>query len=124
MKTQKIKKEQKEFKINNSYRPGIGDLPRFDCVSKLKFILAGKSYFLLTVLLFASFINTAISQVSVSTGGAPTNYTTLRAAFTAINSGTHTGSILISITANTTETSQAVLNASDSGAVKKIVLVT
>ncbi len=123
MKNQKIKKEQKEFKITSSYRPGIGDPPRFDCVSKLKFILAGKSYFLLTVLLLALFINTAISQVSVSTGGAPTSYTTLRAAFTAINSGTHTGSILISITATTTETSQAVLNASGSGAANYTRLV-
>lgn len=102
MKTQKFKKDQQEFKITSSYRSGIGDLPRFDCVSKLKLILAGKSYFLLTVFLFASFINTAISQSSVPTERAPTTFTTLRFAFSAINSGSHTGSILISITANTT----------------------
>ncbi|MFZ4058582.1 MAG: hypothetical protein ACOYKE_10610 [Ferruginibacter sp.] len=43
-------------------------------------------------------------------------YTTLGAAFTAINAGTHTGAINIGVVGNTTETSSAVLNASGSGA--------
>lgn len=47
------------------------------------------------------------AQVSLtaSTGTTSGTYTTLNDAFTAINSGTHTGTIAISITANTTEPS-------------------
>lgn len=51
------------------------------------------------------------SQVRIGT----TNYTTLKAAFDAINAGTHTGNITIQITGNTTETSTAILNASGAG---------
>ncbi|HEY0050264.1 MAG TPA: hypothetical protein VGB68_13300, partial [Pyrinomonadaceae bacterium] len=49
-----------------------------------------------------------------STGGttAPTAYATLAAAFTAINAGTHTGSINIEVCGNTTETASATLTAS------------
>jgi hypothetical protein len=50
--------------------------------------------------------NVAFGQVSVTaTAGTvgPTAYTTVNAAFTAINAGTHKGVIAISITANTTE---------------------
>ena len=43
-------------------------------------------------------------------------YGTLKAAFDAINAGTHTGTITISISGNTTEAASAVLNASGSGA--------
>ncbi|MFI5371289.1 MAG: hypothetical protein ACHQ52_06990, partial [Candidatus Eisenbacteria bacterium] len=61
----------------------------------------------------------ASAQVSVTaTAGTtgPTVYTTLGAAFTAINGGTHQGVIGISITASTTEAAAgAVLNASGSG---------
>ncbi len=54
------------------------------------------------------------AQVSVSaTAGTTTGtYTTLKSAFDAINTGTHQGAVTISITANTTETAAAVLNAS------------
>lgn len=48
----------------------------------------------------------------------PTAYATLGAAFTAINSGTHTGAISIDVCGDTSEgTGTAVLNASGSGAV-------
>lgn len=54
------------------------------------------------------------AQVSVAaTAGTTTGtYTTLKGAFDAINTGTHQGAITISITANTTETATAILNAS------------
>ncbi len=62
-----------------------------------------KLYFFL-VLLCCSFYS--IAQVSVTaTAGTtgPTSYTTVNAAFTAINAGTHQGAITITVTANTTE---------------------
>jgi hypothetical protein len=60
----------------------------------------------------------AWAQVDVtSTGGTPTaSYTTLKDAFDAINAGTHTGTIGVGISANTTEIAPAVLNASGAGA--------
>ncbi|MFA7380679.1 MAG: T9SS type A sorting domain-containing protein [Bacteroidia bacterium] len=63
--------------------------------------------------LVVSFI--ANAQVAVTTGGPPTNYGTLTAAFTAINNGTHTGTITITLTASHTLTASAILNASGSG---------
>ncbi len=57
-------------------------------------------------LLFATFSNFKTNaQVSVSATGGTTSgsYSTLNAAFTAINAGTHQGAISIAITANTTE---------------------
>lgn len=52
-----------------------------------------------------------------SSGGttAPTAYTTLLSAFSAINNGTHTGTITIDVCGDTTETAPAVINASGSG---------
>ncbi|KAA5533176.1 T9SS type A sorting domain-containing protein [Taibaiella lutea] len=58
------------------------------------------------------------AQVSVTaTGGTlgPTAYTDLITAFTAINNGTHTGSITVSITASFSQGTTAILNASGSG---------
>ena len=46
----------------------------------------------------------------------PTDYATLKAAFDAINAGTHQGTINIFVLGNTVETVAAVLNASGSGA--------
>lgn len=67
------------------------------------------------LIFFLSVPFSAKAQVAVSTGGPPTNYTTLTAAFTAINNGNHTGSITINLTANHTLTSSAILNASGTG---------
>jgi len=56
----------------------------------------------------------ACAQVSVSaTSGTagPTPYTTLKAAFDAINAGTHSGNVTLTISGNTTETAVAALNA-------------
>ncbi len=62
---------------------------------------------------FVTFGLYANAQISVSaTAGTPTaTYTTLKDTFDAINAGTHQGNINLSITANTTETASAVLNA-------------
>jgi len=55
------------------------------------------------------------AQVNVNPGNV--NYTSLRAAFTAINNGTHTGAIIIRITSDCNEGSSTItLNASGSGA--------
>ena len=71
------------------------------------------------VLFFSVFIGQKMSaQVDITaTVGTPTSsYTTLNAAFTAINSGTHQGVIGISITGDTNEgATTALLNASGSG---------
>ena len=59
------------------------------------------------------------AQVSVTaTGGipGPTTYTSLKLAFDALNIGTHTGVVNISITGNTTEPGSAVLASSGTGA--------
>ena len=55
------------------------------------------------------------AQVTVNPGAG--SYTTLKAAFDAINAGTHTGAITISIAApGTTESAMAILNSSGTGA--------
>ena len=52
-----------------------------------------------------------------ATGGTTfTNYPTLKAAFDAINAGTHTGTLTLEVCGNTTENVSAVLNASGTGA--------
>ena len=57
----------------------------------------------------------ALAQnVTVNPGAG--NYATLQAAFTAINNGTHTGTVTVAIVGNTTETGNATLNASGTGA--------
>ncbi|HSN75970.1 MAG TPA: hypothetical protein VL334_12920, partial [Anaerolineae bacterium] len=58
---------------------------------------------------------TSYAAVVVSAGGSSAGYTTLKAAFDAINAGTHTGAIDVKINGDTTETVTAVLNASGSG---------
>jgi trimeric autotransporter adhesin len=59
---------------------------------------------------YNSYGQVSVSASSGTTG--PTTYTTLKAAFDAINAGTHKGSISIAITGNTTETATAQLNLS------------
>lgn len=62
------------------------------------------------LILFGLYANAQVS-VTATAGTTTANYTTLKGAFDAINTGTHQGSINLSITANTTETAMAVLNA-------------
>jgi ubiquitin len=56
-----------------------------------------------------------ISVTATSGTVGPIWYTSLKAAFDAINAGTHTGTVTVKINASTTETATAVLNASGSG---------
>ncbi len=73
---------------------------------------------LLAVLAALLLAGSASAQVDVTaTAGTPNaSYLTLKDAFDAINLGTHQGVITIGISADTTETAPAVLNASGSGA--------
>src|SRR6476659_5987731 len=64
------------------------------------------------------FATTSFAQVDVTASGGVANasYTTLGAAFTAINSGTPTGTIVIGLSADKAEgTAAATLNASGAG---------
>ncbi len=71
-----------------------------------------------SIMMMSLFVSSAFAQVDVTaTGGTlSASYTTLKGAFDAINLGTHTGTLSIGISANTTETAIASLNASGSGA--------
>lgn len=70
-----------------------------------------KILFFIAVSAAAVNLNAQVSLAATS-GTTTGTYTTLKDAFDAINAGTHQGAINISITANTTETAVAVLNAS------------
>lgn len=71
------------------------------------------SSFLVAFFVFFTIQSTLAQTVkSVGTGG---DYTTLKAAFDAINAGSITGAIELQVISNTTETATAVLNASGSG---------
>jgi trimeric autotransporter adhesin len=63
--------------------------------------------------LFPAIVSNA-QNVTVNPGSG--SYTTLKAAFDAINAGTHTGVVTVTVVANTTETATATLNASGTGA--------
>jgi hypothetical protein len=67
-----------------------------------------------SVALLSLLTATAMAQISLTaTGGTPVGaYSTLKAAFDAINAGVHTGTITIEITGNTNETASAVLHGS------------
>lgn len=72
----------------------------------------------ITLLLFVFFSATVgFAQVDLTASGGTPNgsYSTLKDAFDAINLGTHTGVIAITITGTSAETASAVLNASGSG---------
>ena len=58
----------------------------------------------------------SFGQINISGSSSSYNYSTLKTAFDAINAGTVTGNITISISGSTTENSAASLNASGSGA--------
>jgi len=77
-------------------------------ISKIVIIIL--SFFGVTLFASASFAQ----NVTVNPGAG--SYATLKGAFDAINAGTHTGAVTVSIVNDTTETASAVLNASGSGA--------
>ena len=56
-----------------------------------------------------------IAQTTRTVGGTSTNYSTLQAAFAAINSGAIQGQIVLQITGSTTETILPQINASGTG---------
>lgn len=68
-------------------------------------------FFLFVSTLLVLSISNLYSQARIGS----TDYSTLKAAFDAINAGTHTGDIVITIRSNLTETSAAVLQASGVG---------
>lgn len=72
-----------------------------------------KKLLLLSAALFIGLVSTLAQNVTVNPGAG--SYATIKGAFDAINAGTHTGAITISIVNNTTETATASLNASGSG---------
>jgi len=67
-------------------------------------------------LLAASLGASAQVDLTATAGTLSQSYTTLKAAFDAINLGTHTGTIAIGLSGNTTETATALLNNSGTGA--------
>lgn len=77
-------------------------------------------YFTPLLFLFCLFVcSRSLAQVSVTaTGGTlgPTTYTNFTTAFAAINNGTHTGGISVSVTGNFSESVTPVLNSSGTGA--------
>ena len=75
-----------------------------------------KRIILAVVSIMASTVVFAQVTVNATGGVATASYISLRLAFNAINAGTHTGSITIGISANTTETAPCVLNGSGAGA--------
>ena len=74
-----------------------------------------KRLFLLMLMIVISLASFASVDVTSTGGTLSASYTTLKAAFDAINAGTHTGVIAIGISANTTETAPCVLNSSGAG---------
>lgn len=81
-----------------------------------------KILFFIAVSAAAVNLNAQVSLTATS-GTTTGTYTTLKGAFDAINAGTHQGNVNISITANTTETTTATLNASGGAASYTSVLV-
>ncbi len=71
---------------------------------------------LLGLALLASAASAQIDVTATAGNTGPVTYTTLKLAFDAVNDGTHQGVITMAVTADTTETVPAVLNASGSGA--------
>ena len=78
--------------------------------------LDNRNVIFIFLILFTS--SHAFSQLTITaTAGnmGPTNYTTLKAGFDAINSGIHQGSITVMVNGNTTETTTCILNGSGAG---------
>ncbi|MCX6269407.1 MAG: hypothetical protein NTW16_18985 [Bacteroidetes bacterium] len=75
-----------------------------------------RNYMLMITMLLLAFFSATVGYAQVSltaTGGTLTgSYTTTKEAFDAINAGTHTGTIAITVTGTVTETASAVLNSS------------
>ncbi|MER3471809.1 MAG: hypothetical protein C4330_10920, partial [Chitinophagaceae bacterium] len=66
--------------------------------------------------LLLSYVGNAQVSVTATSGTTSGSYATVKGAFDAINAGTHQGIIIITLTGNTTETAEAVLKKSGTGA--------
>jgi hypothetical protein len=97
-------------------------IPFYQTLVIKKIAMKGK---LLTLLLLSLIGGSLQAQVSLSAtaGTGSGSYTTLGAAFTAINAGTHKGAITITLTGNTTETATANLDSSGNPATSSYTLV-
>lgn len=85
-----------------------------------------KKFFTLLSLSSVLLCGISTAQVSVTaTGGTPgpTTYVDFITAFTAINNGTHTGSITVSATASFSQSTTAILNASGTGSASYTAIV-
>jgi hypothetical protein len=74
-----------------------------------------KIYFLLFAVFFWAVAKAQVSVTATAGTPGPTSYTSLSAAFAAVNAGTHQGIITIGISANTTEPGVAVLHSTGAG---------
>lgn len=86
----------------------------FNYIYESNIIYYEKILFCLAVSAAAANLHAQIS-VTATAGTTTGTYTTLKGAFDAINGGVHQGAVTINVTASTTETASAVLNASGSG---------
>ncbi len=77
--------------------------------------LARRATCMVATLLFATAASAQVNVIATGGTGAA-SYTTIKGAFDAINAGTHSGTIAIGLSGDTTETAPAVLNASGAGA--------
>lgn len=78
----------------------------------------------LLLLCFLFFVESTFAINETKTvGSTGADFTTLKAAFDAINNGSLTGSVTLKITSSTTETTSAVLNASGSGSASYTALL-
>lgn len=75
-----------------------------------------RKYRFLMLFLLITLTNSVLAINEIKTvGNTGADYSTLKAAFAAVNSGTLTGNVTLRIVANTTETTSALLNASGNG---------
>jgi len=82
----------------------------------LSFTLTARYRLFISLCVFSLGLLNSVSGQNIIVNPGAGSYPTLKDAFDAINAGTHTGAITISVVGNTTEASSAVLNASGTGA--------
>jgi len=121
-----------DVSTNSSFSSYVGSYNNYDMGNVVTFSVTGLTanttyyYRVRSVNASGSSVNSNVVTVTTqaattninitSTGGTTSaNYTTLKASFDAINAGTHTGTIVINVIGNTTESTSATLNASGSG---------
>lgn len=86
---------------------------RYNFIPQTKTSVIMKNYLRVLVLFISMFTISIFTLAQVHIGAS--EYPTVKAAFDAINAGTHTGAITITLSGSTSETAKAQLNASGSG---------